>query len=93
LGGPFTLVIEFERPRQLRVGGGSSQRIIPTIDEVRCVFVTARLVTVNDRDVIQPIENEIKVCYGIDRFKVTSTLPTITKRFIKITAKLINKSK
>lgn len=79
-----------ERPRQLRYRGGHGKEEQKT-EEIKCYFVRARLVEINDQVITQPIEGEIKVCYGIDKFKVRSTLPSVTKRrsSLKVKIKLI----
>lgn len=85
-GSDATIVITVpsqERPRQLR-RRGSGPKEERKQDDIRCYFVNARLISVNDEDLAQPIEGEVKVTYGIDRFKVTSTLPSVSKRITRL---------
>lgn len=80
-----------ERPRQLRHRGGHGKKEEQKTEEIKCYFVRARLIEINDQVITQPIEGEIKVCYGVDKFRVKSVLRSITKRrsSLKVKIKLI----
>ena len=89
LGGGVTVIVEVPgRPRHLLIRGGSGRREEGQTERVHCFFVNARLVSVNDQELRAPIEGEVKVCYGTDRFKVTSALPRVGKRFVRVIATL-----
>ena len=91
-GAPVTVIVTVPSVRIDR-RGGSGRREERRQEQVKCFFVRARLVIVNDQEIRQPIEGDVKVCYGTDRFKVTSTLPMISKRFTKIKVRFAAKTK
>lgn len=88
-GNEVSFVITVDRPRQLRVGGGSGRREerLET-DKVNCYFVNVKLVMVNDQVLLEPIEGAVKVCYGVDRFRVTSTLPRVSRRRSRLVVRM-----
>lgn len=84
LGGPnITLVVSVERPRQLRHRGSGPKRDQDR-EDLSCYFVNVRLVVVNDQVLAEPIEGEVKVCYGVDKFRVTSALPRVSRRMTNL---------
>lgn len=92
LGGtPVTIIVEIPTTRPDRRGGSGRRDDFQQQEQVKCFFVKAKLVIINSHEMLQPIEGEIKVCYGTDKFRVTSTLPTITKRFTNIKARFVKK--
>lgn len=90
LGGHFELIISTGRPRQTRYGG-SGRREEREKEEIRSIFVRARLVEINGKSVMNNSQNTLgsvegtaKVTYGIDSFKVTSAIPRVSKRLSSI---------
>ena len=89
LGINLTVIIEIpERPRQLRRHGGSGRRDEGRIENVRCVFVNVKLIDINDRRIDGP-GGEIRVCYDRDRFRITGTLPRVSKRITRVGVRFV----